>query len=145
MSYRPITEAEEELWFQEILKKPTDERPFIIEIPDESSIYKPIGDCEFSNFDWRSRKAEVGISIGEKSYWGHGYGTDAMRVLVNYGFNMLNLNRISLKVFSFNKRAIRSYEKVGFTVEGTLREEIYKDGKYVDVLVMGLLRNEWGK
>jgi RimJ/RimL family protein N-acetyltransferase len=85
----------------------------------------------------------VGIFIGDKDYWNQGYGSDAMQLLLKYGFNSLNLNRIYLHVFDTNPRAIRAYEKVGFVLEGRLRQDIFLNGSYVDVLMMSVLRSEW--
>ena len=89
--------------------------------------------------------AWVYIAIGDRAYWGKGYGTDAMRVLLHYAFTELNLHRVSLGVFEYNPRAIRSYEKVGFVVEGHSREELHRDGKYWDDILMGILREDWKK
>ena len=85
----------------------------------------------------------MGIFSGDKDYWNQGYGSDAMRLLLKYGFNSLNLNRIYLHVFDTNPRAIRAYEKVGFVHEGRLRQDIFLNGSYVDVLMMSVLRSEW--
>ena len=85
----------------------------------------------------------LGIFIGNKDYWGHGYGSDAVRLMLEYGFGQLNLHRVYLYVFAYNKRAIRAYEKCGLKHEGALREAGYKNGRYFDILVMGILENEW--
>jgi RimJ/RimL family protein N-acetyltransferase len=85
----------------------------------------------------------VAIALGEREYWGKGYGTDAMRIMLRYAFNELNLRRVGLIVFEYNPRAIRSYEKVGFSFEGRIREVIQRDGKRWDFLYMGILREEW--
>lgn len=66
-----------------------------------------------------------------------------MRVLVRFIFNEMNMNKIKLHVFSFNERAKRVYEKIGFKVEGILRQELFREGRYHDVIVMGLLKSEW--
>ena len=81
--------------------------------------------------------------IGAKQHWDQGYGSEALGLMVQHGFGTLNLNRISLRVFADNPRAMRSYEKAGFVQEGRLREAHYHDGAYVDVLVMSMLRSEW--
>jgi hypothetical protein len=81
----------------------------------------------------------VGIFIGEKTLWNKGYGTEAMRLLLRHGFETLNLNRICLRVFETNPRAVRSYEKAGFMLEGRERQGMYKDGQYIDVLMMSIL------
>lgn len=102
-----------------------------------------IGNCGFNDIDYVNRKAVFGILIGEKDQWGKGYGPEAARLIVDYGFNQLNLHRISLTVYSNNPRAIRSYEKVGFVHEGTLRESYFRDGHYHDTLIMTILKSEW--
>jgi RimJ/RimL family protein N-acetyltransferase len=92
---------------------------------------------------WSHGDAELGIGIGDRVSWGKGYGTDAMQVILRYGFNELNLKRITLGVFDYNTRAIRSYEKTGFTLEGRMRKALYRDGSRADILYMGILREEW--
>jgi RimJ/RimL family protein N-acetyltransferase len=85
----------------------------------------------------------VAIALGERQYWGKGYGTDAMRIMLRYAFSELNLRRAGLIVFDYNPRAIRSYEKAGFVHEGRIREVIHRDGKRYDFLYMGILQEEW--
>ncbi len=87
--------------------------------------------------------AWVGIGIGERELWGKGYGTDAMRVILHYGFEELNLRRVSLGTFEYNPRAIRSYEKAGFVHEGRIRQTLHRDGQRWDIFIMGILREEW--
>ena len=81
--------------------------------------------------------------IGNKDYWNKGYGTEAMTLLLKHGFETLNLNRIMLRVYDFNARAQRCYEKAGFVTEGQLRDALYVEGDYRDVLIMSVLRKEW--
>ncbi len=88
-------------------------------------------------------EAFVGIGIGDRDYWGKGYGTDAMRVILRYAFQELNLRRVALDTFEYNPRAIRSYEKAGFVQEGAVREYLYREGKRWDLIFMGILREEW--
>jgi RimJ/RimL family protein N-acetyltransferase len=85
----------------------------------------------------------LGIGIGEREYWGKGYGSDAMRVILRYAFIELNLHRVSLNVFEYNPRAIRSYEKVGFKHEGRSRAVLHRAGRRWDLIFMGILRSEW--
>ena len=92
---------------------------------------------------WAHQNAWVGIGLGERAYWGKGYGTDAMRLALRFGFMELNLNRVTLNVFEYNPRAIRSYEKAGFRHEGRQRQFLHRNGKRWDVLEMGILREEW--
>jgi RimJ/RimL family protein N-acetyltransferase len=87
--------------------------------------------------------AVLGISVGRKADWGKGYGTDASKVTIRYGFQELNLHRIWLDVFGYNDRAQDLYRRLGFTEEGRLREHMARDGRRHDVILMGLLRPEW--
>ena len=101
-----------------------------------------IGNVGLHRIDWIRRSAEFGIVVGEKSYWGKGMATEATRMICDYGFTRLNLHRIWLGVHADHKAAIKSYENVGFTIEGKLRHDMFTDGKYADRLIMGLLRDE---
>lgn len=92
---------------------------------------------------WTHGDAWVGIGIGDRAYWGKGYGSDAMRVALRFAFTELNLHRVSLFLFDYNTRALRSYEKVGFVVEGRLRQAMARGGQRQDDLCMGILRDEW--
>ena len=87
-----------------------------------------------------AQTAELGITIGEREYWGRGYGRDAVRVLIEYGFRIRNLRKIWLTVHANNPRAIRSYESVGFVEEGRQRAQVWSDGEYVDLVYMGLIK-----
>lgn len=102
-----------------------------------------IGTCSLRPLDNVERCAELGISIGDKAYWSRGYGTDAMLTLCGYGFTQVNLHRIDLHVYAENARAIRCYEKCGFVHEGCLRQSHFRHGRYHDLLVMGLLCDEY--
>jgi RimJ/RimL family protein N-acetyltransferase len=104
-----------------------------------------IGAIELSVTQWVHGDAYVGIGIGERDDWGKGYGTDAMRVMLRYAFREMNLHRVSLTVFEYNPRAIRSYEKAGFVVEGRLRGWLNREGRRWDMIHMGILREEWEK
>jgi RimJ/RimL family protein N-acetyltransferase len=102
-----------------------------------------IGFIAFEEINWTDRDAYVSIGIGEPAFWGKGYGSDAMCLMLRYGFTELNLHRISLTVFEQNPRGIRSYEKCGFKHEGRIREFLLRDGRRSDMLHMGILRKEW--
>jgi RimJ/RimL family protein N-acetyltransferase len=104
-----------------------------------------IGNCGLHQIDYVNRNAEFGILIGDKDNWGYGYAPEAAKLILGYGLDELNLHRISLQVYSHNKRAQRAYEKAGFTHEGTKREAYFRDGRYYDNLIMGILRSEWRK
>jgi len=105
----------------------------------------PIGWCALFNSIPVNRRAMFGIIIGEKSYWGRGYGEEATRLTLDYGFNVLNLNSIELGVYAFNSRAIRCYEKVGFKRAGMRREARIVAGVPHDTIVMDILASEFGE
>lgn len=138
----PLSQAMEDNWFENMLKRPPEEHPLLIEAR-QGDKWVPVGNCGLFGIHWSVRSAEVGIFIGEKALWNQGYGTEAMRLLLRHGFETLNLNRIRLRVYETNPRAVRSYEKAGFTLEGRERQGMYKDGRYIDVLLMSILRSEW--
>jgi RimJ/RimL family protein N-acetyltransferase len=87
--------------------------------------------------------AFVGIGIGETEYWNKGYGSDAMQIILRYAFQELNLHRVSLDVFEYNPRAIRSYQKAGFQIEGRYRQFLNREGHRWDMLFMGITIQEW--
>jgi diamine N-acetyltransferase len=138
----PLSHVMEEQWFENMLKQPAEEHPMVIEIRQNDS-WIPIGNCGFIDINWRIRSAQVGIFIGDKSYWDKGCGTQVMQLLLRHGFETLNLNRIGLMVYENNPRAIRSYEKAGFTHEGRFRQGHFQDGEYIDIVIMSVLRDEW--
>jgi RimJ/RimL family protein N-acetyltransferase len=100
-------------------------------------------DLEIENI--AAGEAFIGIGIYKRDDWGKGYGSDAMRIALRYAFTELNLHRVSLTVFEYNPRAIRSYEKCGFQIEGRRRGALLKDGKRWDMIYMGILFDEWKK
>lgn len=102
-----------------------------------------IGLVDLSGINWVAGTCWVGIGIGEKEFWGKGYGTEAMRLILNFGFGQLNLRRVSLNVFEYNKRAYQSYVKCGFQEEGRLRKWMQRSGERFDLIYMGILREEW--
>ena len=102
-----------------------------------------LGDIDLYVYNWPGRDAFVGLGIGEREFWGKGYGTDVMKVILRYAFTEVNLHRVTLIVFEFNPRAIRSYEKAGFRHEGRMRQVLNKEGRRWDILMMGILRDEW--
>lgn len=140
--YQPMSLGDEERWYQGMLARPADEHPLVIEIQDGEA-WIMVGNLGLHHIDWRCRSVEVGIFIGEKALWSKGYGTKAMRLLLRHSFNTLNMNRVYLRVYENNPRAIRSYEKAGYVHEGRERQGMYKDGQYFDVLMMSVLRAEW--
>ena len=133
----PVTLAEEERWYREYSRR-SDEQIFAIEVDG-----RHVGNLGLHKVDRVHRKADLGIVIGETEYWSRGYGTDALRTALRYGFENLGLNKVSLDVFEHNARALRSYEKCGFVREGIHREDVYKDGRFLNVVRMSVLAREF--
>ena len=102
-----------------------------------------IGNVGLYAINWLYRSAEYRILIGEKKYWSKGYGFEAANLIIEYGFSKLNLNKIWLGVNADNQAAVKSYKKSGFVVEGVLRQEIYRNGRYYDAIRMSILRDEF--
>lgn len=116
------------------------EYQFAIETLDENRLF--IGRCGFTRVDWKNRVAELGVMIGDPDYRAHGYGTDAVRTLLKFGFEELNLRKVKASVFAFNTGAIRAYQKAGFEVEATLKSELFRGGEYHDVVLMACFLTE---
>lgn len=104
---------------------------------------KLLGNCSLFDLKPVHRSAELGIFIGAAEYRGKGYGTEALELLVGYGFRILNLNNIMLKVFPFNARAIRSYQKAGFRQFGRRTQAFFLNGRYFDEIFMEVLAKDF--
>ncbi len=102
-----------------------------------------IGTISLENINYINRVAKLGIFIGDEQYRGRGIGKEAIHLILDYGFNYLNLNSIQLSVFAFNERAIACYKKCGFKEVGRLREAYYLNGKYYDKVLMDILKSEF--
>ena len=139
--YRPMNRDQEEEF---IARASKDQAGMVLGIALRKDD-RLIGNTGFHALHLKDRHIGFGILIGDKTEWDRGYGTEATALMARYGFETLNLNRIWLHVYEHNSRGRRAYEKVGYQVEGTLRKHSYRDGRYWDVIVMGLLREEWDK
>lgn len=104
-----------------------------------------IGGVGLDGVDWVAGHTYVGIGVGDPEYWGRGYGSEAMDLVLRFAFVELNLQRVSLDVFEFNERACRSYRGLGFVEEGRVREWMCRGGRRWDLIYMGLLREDWLK
>ena len=136
----PVSRVEEEKFFLERVMRSNDtEKNMVMETKE--GIY--LGQISLHKIDWKNRNAELGIVIGNKEYWGKGYGTDAIKTLLAHAFNQMNLYKVYLRVFEYNQRGIRCYEKCGFKEEGRLRKGQFYNGKYYDVILMGILKDEF--
>jgi RimJ/RimL family protein N-acetyltransferase len=140
-SRAPLGRAYEERWIERLLESHgKDTYHFVICRLDDG---EPIGSVALDELDLVNGSAGVGIVIGEKGLWGMGYGTDAMDAVLDFGFGQLRLERVWLDVFVGNDRAVASYRKSGFVLEGTLRSAHFTRGRHVDVQRMAVLREEW--
>jgi RimJ/RimL family protein N-acetyltransferase len=115
-----------------------DGRPII----ETDGIY--IGFIRLHGIIWAERRARLAVGIFNRQFWSHGYGTEAIRLILDYAFGDLRLHRVSLDVLDINVRAIRSYEKCGFVREGIQRETCFIDGRWHDDIMMGILESEYG-
>lgn len=113
---------------------------FAIRPADQQTV---LGYVEMDGILWANGSAWLAMGFGDRQNWGKGYGTEAMRLALNFAFNELNLHRVQLSVFDYNERAIALYEKMGFVREGVYREYLQRDGKRYDMYLYGLLRREW--
>lgn len=129
-------------FFEKMIEKnsPTDYFFSIRSLEDD----RLLGDINLDVINnWSSRDSFVGLGIYDRADWGKGYGTDAMQITLRFAFTELNLHRVTLTVFEYNPRAIRSYEKAGFKHEGRIRGALIKDGKRWDMFFMGILHADW--
>jgi len=109
----------------------------------ERDTNKVIGNCGLHDINEIHRRATFGIFIGEKTFWNQGIGTEATALILDYAFNIMNLNNISLDVVEYNHRAVKCYEKVGFKYIGKRRKYMFMAGEYHDVLIYDILASEF--
>ena len=137
----PNKEEGMEAWFEDMRKNNKDILFMIIDKEKDVEI----GFCGFHEIRDVHRSAEYRIFVCEKNYWGKGYGVEGTKLMLRYGFELLNLNRVWLGVNADHERAVNSYRKCGFIEEGVLRQEIYRNSKFHDAIRMGILREEYYK
>lgn len=140
-SYRPVSLESEEQLLARFAQSDTD---FVLGIGrcEDGAL---LGTTGLHHIDARNRHAMFGIVLGDTSAWGKGHGTEATRLMAGWAFDSLNLNRVWLQVFEDNLRAVRVYEKVGFSHEGVLRQHMWRDGQYCDCYLMAMVRADWKK
>ena len=137
-AYLPATEGEEEAWIENLAKKKDQGLVLAIEVNG-----KHIGNMGVHDINWRNRTATTGALIGEKEYWGKGFGKDAKMIFLDYLFNTLNLRKISSSVIAFNKRSLNYSLACGYVLEGRKRRQMFRKGRYYDEIILGLFKNEW--
>lgn len=138
----PVARSEEEEWIKSTWKLRQERKAYTFAIETITDT-KLIGGTGLFNTDWTSRSAEAGISIYNPKYWGKGYGVESLNLILSFAFQDLNLNRVGLEVFDFNRRAHKCYLKVGFKEMGKKREARFIEGQYHDSILMDILRGEW--
>lgn len=136
---RPVNCVEEKKWLEKVCSSEHNVTLGIV-VRDGDRL---IGSTGLHRIDFASRSAIFGILLGDVEFQNNGFGTEATQLMLDYGFRVLNLNRIGLDVYASNPRGIRTYEKAGFVAEGRSREAAFRDGEYVDVLQYGILQREW--
>ncbi len=136
----PVSREAESQWIQRraLDNDPTD-KALVIETKDGTYL----GNIGLHHIDFPSGTAELGIVIGRKDYWGKGYGTDAMKVMLRHAFENLRLRKVMLSVFGSNVRAQKAYAKVGFKQVGCLKQHLLKQGQFEDIIYMEVFKEEF--
>ena len=137
LAHRPITRAGEAEWFDQL--EQSDDVHLAIETQD--GVF--IGIMSLTQFSWKDRLATTGALIGERDYWGQGYGTDAKMTLLDYAFNTLNLRKICSSVLAFNERSLQYNLHCGYRIEGRRKAQFFRNGQYWDEILLGLFREDW--
>lgn len=139
--HSPIGHAMEERWFEDMLEHHGRDRWFFVICRLEDD--RPVGSTDLHALDLTNGGAGLGILIGDPADTSQGYGSDAIRALLGFGFGELRLERVWLDVYDDNARGRHVYERLGFVHEATFRHGIYRGGRFVDVLRMAVIRAEW--
>lgn len=134
----PLTEKKEEEWFDKLANDPNE-----VVLGIETLDGKLIGTMGLHRINSKDRTAMTGALVGEKEYWGKGYGTDAKMTLLDYAFNTLNLRKINSSVYAFNKRSLKYNLKCGYKIEGVRKKQIFRNGKYHDEILIAVFKESW--
>jgi RimJ/RimL family protein N-acetyltransferase len=135
----PKTEAELARWLKGVAED-TNTFVFAVRPLDSDDL---LGYLELDGVEWQHGVCGLGLGFGERANWGKGYGYEATRLALRYAFDELNLHRVQVTVFSYNRRSLALVDKVGFRREGVFRERLQRDGKRHDMILYGMLRHEW--
>ncbi len=139
LAYRPFTLSMEQAFIENSSNEPNDIALGICLKADDQLI----GMTGLHRIHEKDRRAEFGMAIGDERQWGKGYGTEVTRLMTALAFERFNLNRVSLTVYAFNERGIRTYTRVGYQREGVMRAFTFVDGAYHDAITMSMLRSDW--
>jgi RimJ/RimL family protein N-acetyltransferase len=135
----PLTLEQEREWIQKNAGRQDDHCHFAVETLEGELL----GSCSYHQLDWKNRKCLVGWFIGDPEMRGKGYGTDMIETILKVCFEVLGLRKVRLEVHGFNVEAIRLYERLGFTLEGTFRKEVFAIGRWWDERRYGMFKTEW--
>jgi RimJ/RimL family protein N-acetyltransferase len=138
-SYLPVTIKDEAQWIEGLSNKNHTDIQLAI-VASEGNL---IGSMGIHGIDWKNRIARTGAFIGDKNYWGRGYGTEAKMLLLNYAFNTLNLRKIYSSAIENNKRSIAYQMKCGHKIEGRRVKQHYKKGRYWDEIMTAVFKKDW--
>lgn len=126
-------------WYEQIIQKNSDRIMFMI----TNKLGKPIGVCGLIHIDLKDKTASIAIIIGEKKYQSRGFGTEILQMLIHYGFNKIKVHRIEAQVFAYNAVSTKLFKKMNFKQEVTLRDSLWRQGKWWDVFILSVLQNEY--
>lgn len=135
----PMTMQREEEWFDKHGKSDTEVTLAIVAKPE----LRLIGSIGLHRIEWKNRVAMTGTIIGDGRYRDKGYGTDAKMTLLEYAFHELGLNKVTSSAFASNPRSIAYSLRCGYVIEGRRRQQVYKNGRFGDIVELGVLRREW--
>lgn len=140
---RPLSTAQVQKRYENIEKKAEESAILFYITIRKREVDRLVGFIRIEFFNWNHQAASLQLRIGDAADRGQGYGTQALKLMLRYAFDELNLQRVTLDIFEYNPRAIQPYEKAGFLVEGSERKNPHRDGKYWDILYTGVLQEEW--
>lgn len=144
----PIALSEQQYWHQKYLQTAND-RMFIIEITiqvKDAKMWQPIGTLSLCNINYRNQVAELGrVMLGDKKHEKQGYMSEAIKLLLDFAFDAININRVYVETFEENRKAIALYEGCGFKKEGLMRQAVWKAGNHRNLYLMSILRKEYGR
>jgi len=138
MSPFPKSLFELDRWYDAVCNNPTGR---VYSIKTKEGVY--VGNIELSSVDTRIGKGEMGMIIGDKAYWDQDYGEEAIKILLDFAFREMRLHRVSASVLEYNTRALKCFKKCGFKEEGVQRDGFYNQGRYWNIIMMGILENEF--
>lgn len=134
-----VSEAYEKKWVEDTIFNSRDIKLAVCEVGSN----KYIGNVYATDIDQTNRSCTTGVLIGNHDYWSQGYASEAYRLLLDYLFNERNINRVQAYVLESNVASIKMHQKVGYKIEGTLRQSVYKNGKYLDLVILSVLKDEY--